>query len=434
MIVRRSGVTFLAIVMTCCGAMGIQTDYYAGNALNSSNPLNLAHVLISIGRDDDVNGEGSRDPQTGASIVGNGIPDGVEFSVLEYVYDNPSVPNHAAAVAAFDGNMANLWAAYGCPPGAAIAFWNQHPNVYCDNFGTAPQNERICWDANLCDPMSNPFAIRTTADQTVSENTEYYANVHYLLCFGFTAPLTTVFDFVNGMTVNAVTMPGVVIDRSLLSQFGVNGDFDGDGQTNLQEWNAVVAAVRALTPTWNHRGTGDTVWLTIPTMVNTTSSRASKDQMIGWYIDAAILNQAYSPALFDLATGIGGEGEGAGEGEGEGEGEAEISISGGGWAEVGDRVEITATLAGATGYQWYKDNGAVGGEDMSTLVIDPVALGDAGEYFCRLTTPGKATVDTPKVTLQVFGAGTLPVASGLGLAALAGLCAIAGTKRYRRRH
>ncbi len=113
---------------------------------------------------------------------------------------------------------------------------------------------------------------------------------------------------------------------------------------------------------------------------------------------------------------------------------AEIHVTPGTWVEVGDRVEFSAALDGAVSYQWYKDNGILGGETAATLVIDAVGTGDAGEYFCRIDDGTKVEVDTDIITLEVFPVGALPIAGVLGIAAVIGGLAAGGVRRLRKRN
>ncbi len=49
---------------------------------------------------------------------------------------------------------------------------------------------------------------------------------------------------------------------------------------------------------------------------------------------------------------------------------------------AGSSVTFTVTASNATGYQWQKNNGNIGGATSSSYTINPVSAGDAGSYTC----------------------------------------------------
>ena len=113
-------------------------------------------------------------------------------------------------------------------------------------------------------------------------------------------------------------------------------------------------------------------------------------------------------------------------------------ITGGGKYEVGATVNLRVAFVGMDGvgatYQWFKNGAPVADATGSSLVFAPVTLADAGSYSCELNIPDKATVFlTDPTSLTVLPEGSLPVAGGMGLALLAGACALAGAVGIRRR-
>lgn len=113
-------------------------------------------------------------------------------------------------------------------------------------------------------------------------------------------------------------------------------------------------------------------------------------------------------------------------------------ITGGGKYEVGATVNLRVAFVGMDGvgatYQWFKNGAPVADATGSSLVFAPVELTDAGTYSCEVNIPDKATVFlTDPTVLTVLPEGSLPVAGGMGLALLAGACALAGAVGIRRR-
>ena len=113
-------------------------------------------------------------------------------------------------------------------------------------------------------------------------------------------------------------------------------------------------------------------------------------------------------------------------------------ITGGGKYEVGATVNLRVVFVGMDGagatFQWFKNGAPVADAVGSSLVFAPVTLADAGSYSCELNIPDKATVFlTDPTVLTVLPEGSLPVAGGMGLALLAGACALAGAVGIRRR-
>lgn len=113
-------------------------------------------------------------------------------------------------------------------------------------------------------------------------------------------------------------------------------------------------------------------------------------------------------------------------------------ITGAGKFEEGATVTLRIAFNGVDGsgatYQWFKGSSAITDATGSSLVFAPVTVADAGSYSCELNLPDKATVFvTDPAVLTVLPEGSLPVAGGMGLALLAGACALAGAVGIRRR-
>ncbi|HOQ89497.1 MAG TPA: immunoglobulin domain-containing protein [Candidatus Hydrogenedentes bacterium] len=104
------------------------------------------------------------------------------------------------------------------------------------------------------------------------------------------------------------------------------------------------------------------------------------------------------------------------------------------------RIEEGATLTlntsvrnvtGSISYQWFKDSAPLAGQTGSSLIIPNVTSADAGSYTVQIDVPDKSIYISDPVIVQVFA--ELPVAGGLGLALVAGACALAGIAGMRRK-
>ena len=116
-----------------------------------------------------------------------------------------------------------------------------------------------------------------------------------------------------------------------------------------------------------------------------------------------------------------------------------ITGAGSGLLEEGSALTLTAvTLPGTTAYSyaWTKTGSATVLGTASQFVIPVVALTDAGKYTVTIAidqaTPA-TTVSAKDVEIRVVPEGQLPIAGGLGLALLAGACALGGVGSIRRR-
>ena len=109
-----------------------------------------------------------------------------------------------------------------------------------------------------------------------------------------------------------------------------------------------------------------------------------------------------------------------------------LTVAAGGRAEFA--VDVTGAV-GTAGFQWLRDDGSkawapLTGETSASLVLDPVAEGDAGSYLCAVS-DGVTSVDSPVFTLAI-GSG-LPALGLLGLGALAAALGLGGAAASRRR-
>jgi len=107
--------------------------------------------------------------------------------------------------------------------------------------------------------------------------------------------------------------------------------------------------------------------------------------------------------------------------------------------EGGESVtfEVSATNEqppGSLSFQWYRVGGSKAdtliGDDSPTLTLTDLGAEDIANYYCSVS-DAVTTVNSGQITLQVNI--TLPIAGGLGMAALASAIAIAGSTLLRRR-
>ncbi len=115
-----------------------------------------------------------------------------------------------------------------------------------------------------------------------------------------------------------------------------------------------------------------------------------------------------------------------------------IGGAGTGTFQEGDNIELTAVVLNceAADYQWSKNGSPIASASASSLSFTGATIADSGKYACRINTVEKGDkeiIDSNTVTIKVVPFGSLPVATGLGLALLAGACALGGVGSIRRR-
>lgn len=116
----------------------------------------------------------------------------------------------------------------------------------------------------------------------------------------------------------------------------------------------------------------------------------------------------------------------------------DVVIRGGGKYEVGSRVELKAVFVNTDGegatFQWFKQGAEIEDATASSLLFLNTVQSDEGWYYVVATLPDKTTeLESAIVFITLVPVGSLPVAGGLGLALLAGACALAGAVGIRRR-
>ncbi len=113
-----------------------------------------------------------------------------------------------------------------------------------------------------------------------------------------------------------------------------------------------------------------------------------------------------------------------------------VSITGPARVRIKEGATLTLNtsvrnVTGSISYQWFKDSAPLAGQTGSSLIIPNVTSADAGSYTVQIDVPDKSIYISDPVIVQVFA--ELPVAGGLGLALVAGACALAGIAGMRRK-
>ncbi len=414
-----------ATVMVCVavgcglswGAWAVTVDFYSSRGpAGSATGLNLAHALIADGADGDRNGPSDLFRPADAPVyVGDGIPDGVQMSVLEHLYATPSAPYHGLAVDAFAQNRQGLvaWNNGVCsyPAGDGPGSTLENPVYgplfayadfpYCDLFGGGI-NVPVCFPR--CSPDS-ALILELAAYITVSEYILHANSKWHLLNYG-TPTEALIVDFDSDPSFN----------REAASVLGIHGDLDGDGLSNLAEYLSVARAVIAETPGLAG-ATPATLWGLL--------TRTGKDTFIGRYIDVAVYVAGPDPGdPTPPAFGIDRQ-------------------SSSRWLEAGPERSTTLEVTTIHGvppvaFQWHKDGaplsdgaGVTGATASHLHLGPPIDAGTAGVYRCVATDAIGHSASSQPIELAVFEAGSLPGLSGVGLALLGAALTIAAVRRRR---
>ena len=383
-------------------AFGVTVDYYTSRTL-APGQLGLCHVLVTHG-DGDWNGPGNSmernqigvDDQgnptynVGASVrTPNGIPDGAEFGVLEYIYATPGTPHRDALIAAFEHNRNALfyWTGNGPCEDPRTLFVD---GMYCDDFGGVLP--RLCFPG--CS-LNNALILRKAAHATVSRN------------MGPGAYFSRRWEWFNGFRDLDVSFDDPRFDRSMLDIFAEDGDINGDGYTNLEIFQSVM---RALNMSYDE--TEPWRW---PLINGSTPSRAQKDMIVGRYIQYAVLTPGldHDDPLRPPDPVISRQ-------------------SGGRWIEAAPDKDLTLFIEvkhvpEPITYLWRKngvpleDGGRVSGSASADLrIAAPLESGDSGTYVCVATYDDtkKAQLQSAPIHILVVPEGSLPVRAGGILAVL----------------
>lgn len=279
-------------------------------------------------------------------ITPNGIPDAsYELGILAQVLNDPTEPLHAAALAGFHEYYQNI------------------KNLVVQALTTAGYIGLV--------PMVAPHLIASltgilAADATMGD------------------PLTNAaLDELLGLLAQLGLEPpagGIASLGTAVPALGPDGDADGDGYTNRQEYNYFVGNLQYPAPD---------------------------------YVAAALDPLQVLPAVLKITGPTGRVPLGA-----------DVTIS----------VEVL--VGTAVNYQWYKDGALLDGETGSAVSLLNAQVADSGVYRVDVNVDdgaGKAVqLYSASYTLTVSEF-SVPVGGAFGLVMLAGACAMAGVAGLRRR-
>ncbi len=174
---------------------------------------------------------------------------------------------------------------------------------------------------------------------------------------------------------------GIQAITEAIPALGPNGDYDGDGATNAQEYGYFVNFLEY-----------------------------SPDE----YIAAIMDPDQVPPNPLELNVSPAGK---------------RVPLG----AEVVFSVSVKPGQGSAVGYQWFKDGGILDDETGSQLVIPNAQVSDSGVYRVDVDIEAKDVAQYSITYTLIVADMAVPVGSALGLVALAGACAMAGVAGLRRR-
>ena len=321
-----------------CGKLG---DLYHNELLRSLLPPFAIPLfdLLDPGTAD-LNGEA--DPET-MTFLGNGMLDcAFELGLLREILDTPTLDlsstggvTHTQVLQAYNGNRIQLVQDIGAT------------NVAIIN-GIAPGLLEVA------------AAYITLGDE------------------GSVGFITALLDIIN--EVQFVGTLNLEQYTRLPEFLSADGDADGDGATNREEYEAYSA-----------------------------------------YGPAAYISFALNPTVFPAGGGAG-----------------EVVILGSPTVREGQPATLrvlASYMVGAVTINWYKDSAALGGETGSEYHIPSATPGDAGEYKVLVTDESKGLYESPPFYLEVIDADSLPASSfiAIGVLALAVSCFVMRRQRAPRR-
>jgi hypothetical protein len=107
----------------------------------------------------------------------------------------------------------------------------------------------------------------------------------------------------------------------------------------------------------------------------------------------------------------------------------------GGWFEEGQGLTLLVGVAGGVGeiaYQWVRDGRELQGETTDSFTVAALSSVDTGWYSCRVTDQSKGLYETSPALVTVYAAGSLPGTDNLGLLVIAAACLLLGAFRIAR--
>lgn len=104
--------------------------------------------------------------------------------------------------------------------------------------------------------------------------------------------------------------------------------------------------------------------------------------------------------------------------------------------EEGGTIDLRVVVKDLTppiSYQWTKNGEDINGATEPRLIIRNVTTADAGAYQCVVTDASKGIYASEIVNVQIVPEGTIPVGTGIGLAVITAVCSLGGVMALRRR-
>lgn len=104
--------------------------------------------------------------------------------------------------------------------------------------------------------------------------------------------------------------------------------------------------------------------------------------------------------------------------------------------EEGGTIDLRVVVKDLTppiSYQWTKNGEDINGATEPRLIIRNVTTADGGAYQCVVTDASKGIYASEVVNVLIVPEGTIPVATGIGLAVITAVCSLGGVMALRRR-
>lgn len=306
----------------------------------------------------------------------NGMLDAAfELGVIAELLNNPTAHQGLAS-----GTMAGQIAVGVNPTAVATAFNANYHAMYDPIVSTG-----------LLDQLPNIVRLLTGIQLTPEQSTQISALFPNLLqvlagyaVIGDDDSVAIVLFLTNALR-NALASLGDLPSNpddlvSLPAFLGPNGDADGDGYTNRQEYNAYAGAKDA----------GEYVAAALDPMINPSTTSTER-------VLLSPKGTVRMPAGWTL------------------------------------QIKAATNLTGTVAYQWLHNGEEIEFANDPTFIIQSLAYGDAGQYQCQVTNDAKTVLISLPLTVVVIDPSTVPLAGGLGLSALAGICALGGALVIRRK-
>lgn len=299
----------------------------------------------------DINGP--LDMEAEIPVTGNGMPDGqYELGVLAAILNDATHPLNAEATAAYQGYYVGI------------------KNLVVDALAVA----------ELKNDKDVRGIVQAAAPYLVGSLTGVLAGMATMGDPTTNAALDELLGLLSDI---GLTPPegGIGGLGTPIEEVGPNGDADGDGYTNRQEYNCCVKL-----------------------------GACPASEYVAKALDVEEIPTCPMPII--TLTGL----------------ESKYNF--------GSDVSVTAVFNGtAISYVWKKEGEVLVDETGATLEILNAQAGDAGNYSVTVTFDDgeKAITDLTKTFVLDVGYYPVPVAGMLGLSLLAGACAVAGAAGIRRR-